>query len=190
LAALVFLACEKSPEAGDLVSTPIIHIGQNEQDPRLMETAILLVIRSPFETVKRYVSDPTNIKSYMAFAEESHAQPFPGGPESDHLVKVKMTVVDVFGVSVSGKPLDLRWHPVQSNESVFAISFEMVEGSYEHFSGTIYAANLSDGSTAVMLRTTTRSGFVPEGVRERLSRWHAQASIRKLAELLESQASG
>jgi hypothetical protein len=188
LAAFVW-GCRPAPEGSELVSAPIIHIGQNEADPGLMETAILLVIRAPFETVRPYVSNPENIESYMAFAEQSRAEPFPGGPASDRLVKIRTTVVDVFGLSIPGKSLELRWHPLQSNESVFAIAFGQVSGAYAHLTGNIYAANLFDGSTAVMLRTTTRTGFVPEPVRERLARWHAEASIRKLTELLESQAS-
>lgn len=72
---------------------------------------------------------------------------------------------------------------------VFAYSFEPVRGAYEHLSGHLYAANLYDGSTALMLRTTTRSGFVPEAVRAKLARWHAEQSVRKLSERLEAQAS-
>jgi hypothetical protein len=132
-------------------------------------------------------SNPANIKHYIAFAEDSTVEPFPGGTEGDLLVKIKMTVADVFGVSISGKPLELRWHPQQANDSVFAVSFEKVSGAYEHLQGNIYAANLFDGSTTVMLRTTTRTGFLPEAVREKLARWHAEASIKKLTALLEGQ---
>lgn len=188
VAALLW-GCRPPPEESELVSAPIIHIGQNEADPRLMETAILLVIRAPFETVRPYVSNPENIETYMAFAERSRAEAFPGGPESDRLVKIQTTVVNLFGLDIPGKSLELRWHPLQSNAAVFAIEFEQVSGAYAHLAGNIYAANLFDGSTAVMLRTTTRTGFVPEPVRERLARWHAEASIRKLTQLLESQSS-
>jgi hypothetical protein len=189
LLVLVALAssCRPAPPSRR-VSTPIIHIGSNTQNPKLMETAILLVIESPYETVRTYVSNPANIKNYIAFAEESEAEPFPTGPEGDLLVRIKMTVADVLGVSISGKPLELRWHPLQASESVFGVAFEKVSGAYEHLQGNIYAANLFDGSTAVMLRTTTRTGFLPEAVREKLARWHAEASIKKLTALLEASA--
>jgi hypothetical protein len=173
-----------------VVSEPIIHIGQNVENPALMETAILLVIRSPFETVRSYAGDPSHIESYMAFAAESRDEPMPGGPESDRLVEIQTTIVEMFGISVPGKAITLRWHPLQRTESVFAISFEQVKGAYEHMSGTIYGADVADGSTAVMLRMTTRSGFLPEGLREPIARWHAKASIEKLTSVLESARAG
>ena len=43
-------------------------------------------------------------------------------------------------------------------------------------------------ASAYLLRTTTRTGFLPEAVREKLARWHAEASIEKLAALLDAQA--
>jgi hypothetical protein len=159
--AVLFVACASRTDAPH---------SANSKDPKLMETAILLVIATPFDTVKAYVADPTNIKHYMAFAEDSQAKRFPDGPEGDLLVSIKMTVANVFGVSLSGKPLDLRWHPQQADDSIFAVAFEKVSGAYEHLTGNIYAANLFDGNTAVMLRTTTRTGFLPEAVRERLAR--------------------
>ena len=185
-----FWGCASTPSGTEVVSEPIIHIGQNAKNPALMETAILLVIQSPFETVRSHAADPSHIESYMAFAAESRDEPMPGGPESDRLVKIRTTIVEMFGVSVPGKAITLRWHPLQQTDSVFAISFEQLEGAYEHLSGTLYGADVSDGSTAVMLRTTTRSGFLPEGVRERIARWHAEASIQKLTALLESASAG
>ena len=185
--AMLFVACASGTDTSSSVSTPIIHIGSNARDPNLMETAILLVIATPFDTVKTYVSNPANIKNYMAFAEDSQAKPFPDGPDGDLLVDIKMTVADVLGISISGKPLALRWHPQQADDAIFAVAFEKVSGAYEHLTGNIYAANLFDGNTAVMLRTTTRTGFLPEAVREKLARWHAEASIRKLTALLDAQ---
>lgn len=185
-----FSGCATTPSGSEVISEPIIHIGQNAENPALMETAILLVIQSPFETVRRYTADPSHIENYMAFAAESRDEPMPGGPESDRLVKIRTTIVEMFGISVPGKAITLRWHPLQQTESVFAIAFEQVEGAYEHLSGTIYGADVSDGSTAVMLRTTTRSGFLPEGLREPIARWHAEASIEKLAALLEAARAG
>ena len=173
-------------EPGPHLSQPIIHIGANARDPRLMETAILVVIRAPFETVREYVSDPANVQNYLAFVTESRAEPLPGGGAGELRVSLRMSVADVFGVKVSGMPMTLRWRPVQSGDSVFAVAFEKIDGAYEHMAGSIYAVDLSDGSTAAMLRMTSRSGFVPEAVRERLARWHAEESLRKLAELLES----
>ena len=187
--AMLIAACASRNEAPSAsVSTPIIHIGANVEDPKLMETAILLVITSPFDTVKTYVSNPANIKHYMAFVEDSQTEPVPDGPEGDLLVNIKMTVANVFGVSISGKPLTLRWHPQQADAAIFAVAFEKVSGAYEHLKGNIYAANLFDGSTAVMLRTTTRTGFLPEAVRKKLARWHAEASIKKLTALLDARA--
>ncbi len=173
-------------EPGPHLSEPIVHIGANLSDPSLMETAILVVIRSPFETVRSYVADPANIRSYLAFVTDSQARPVEGGAEGEQYVSLRMSVADVLGVSVSGMPMGLRWQPGASSDSVFSVSFERVDGAYEHLTGSIYAADLFDGSTAAMLRMTTRSGFVPEAVREPLARWHADASLRKLAELLES----
>jgi hypothetical protein len=188
-AAVLAAGCSSRTDApSSSISTPIIHIGANSEDPKLMETAILLVIATPFDTVKKYVSNPANIENYIAFAAESRAEPFAGGPEGDLLVNIEMTVADVFGVSISGKPLALRWHPQQADDSIFAVAFEKVSGAYEHLTGNIYAANLFDGSTAVMLRTTTRTGFLPEAVREKLARWHAEASIAKLTALLDGRA--
>jgi hypothetical protein len=69
---------------------------------------------------------------------------------------------------------------------VFAVTFDKIDGAYAHMAGSIYAVDLADGSTAAMLRMTSRSGFVPEAVRERLARWHAEQSLAKLAKLLES----
>jgi hypothetical protein len=57
------------------------------------------------------VANPANLKHYIAFAENSEAEPFPGGPEGDLRVRIKMTVAGLLGVSISGKPLELRWHP-------------------------------------------------------------------------------
>ena len=180
-------ACQRSVPSPYL-SEPIIHIGANASDPRLMETAILVVIRAPFETVRSYVSDPANIQNYLAFVTDSTAAPVAGGAEGEQHVSLSMSVADVFGVSIRGMPMGLRWWPTQSAGSVFAVAFERVDGAYEHLTGNIYAADLFDGSTAAMLRMTSRSGFVPEAVRERLARWHADASLRKLANLLESNA--
>ena len=179
--------CQRSVPSPHL-SEPIIHIGANASDPRLMETAILVVIRAPFETVREYVSDPANIRNYLAFVTDSSASPVAGANAGEQHVTLSMSVADVFGVSISGMPMVLRWWPTQSSDSVFAVAFERVEGAYEHLTGNIYAADLFDGSTAAMLRMTSRSGFVPEAVRERLARWHADASLRKLADLLESNA--
>jgi len=198
LGALLFCAAVWSASWGCAAQTPgehvagqpIIHIGSNTEDPGLMETAIVLVISAPFETVREYAADPSHMQNYIAFAAESRTEPLPGGPDSDLLVRVQTTVVEMFGVSVPGKPIALRWHPLEQSDSVFAFAFEQVEGAYEHLSGTIYAADIGDGSTAVMLRTTTRSGFLPEAVREPIARWHAQASIDKLAALLASVSSG
>lgn len=175
-------------EPGPHLSEPIIHIGANVEDPRLMETAILVVVRAPFETVRPYVADPANIESYLAFVTDSTAAPLPDGAEGEQRVSLRMSVGDVLGVSVTDMPMELRWRPLQSNESVFAAAFERTAGAYEQLSGDIYAVNLRDGSTAAMLRMTSRSGFVPEAVREPLARWHAEASLRKLADLLESTA--
>ncbi len=185
-AALSIAAACGSAQPGPHLSQPIIHIGANVEDPRLMETAILVVIRAPFETVRDYVADPANVQNYLAFVTDSSAEPLPGGAEGELRVSLRMSVADVFGVSVSGMPMTLRWQPLPSGESVFAVAFDKIDGAYEHMAGSIYAVDLSDGSTAAMLRMTSRSGFVPEVVRERLARWHAEESLRKLAELLES----
>jgi hypothetical protein len=179
------LACGPA-EPGPHLSQPIIHIGANARDPRLMETAILVVIRAPFETVRDYVADPAKVQNYLAFVTESRAEPLAGGAEGELRVSLRMSVADVFGVSVSGMPMTLRWRSVQSTDAVFAVAFDKIDGAYEHMAGSIYAVDLEDGSTAAMLRMTSRSGFVPEAVRERLARWHAEQSLRKLAELLES----
>ncbi len=184
-AALAIVACGRT-QPGPHLSEPIIHIGANLEDPRLMETAILVVIRAPFETVRDYVADPANVQNYLAFVSESRAEPLTGGAEGELRVSLRMSVADVFGVSVRGVPMTLRWQPLPSGSSVFAVAFDKIEGAYEHMAGSIYAVDLSDGSTAAMLRMTSRSGFVPEAVRERLARWHAEESLRKLAELLES----
>lgn len=188
LALWVPAACAPA-EPGPHLSQPIIHIGANAKDPRLMETAILVVIRAPFETVREYVSDPANVQNYLAFVTESRAERLAGGAAGELRVSLRMSVADVFGVSVSGMPMTLRWRPLQSSDTVFAIAFEKIDGAYEHMAGSIYAADLEDGSTAAMLRMTSRSGFVPEAVRERLARWHAEESLRKLAGLLESTGS-
>lgn len=180
-------ACQPSVPSPHL-SEPIVHIGANSADPSLMETAILVVIRAPFETVRSYVSDPANIQHYLALVSGSEASPVAGAADGEQRVSLRMSVGDVFGVSIRDMPMELRWRPTQSSGSVFAVSFERVAGAYEHLTGNIYAADLFDGSTAAMLRMTSRSGFVPEAVRERLARWHADASLRKLAELLESNA--
>jgi hypothetical protein len=180
-------ACQRGAPSPHL-SEPIVHIGANAADPSLMETAILVVIRAPFETVRSYVADPANIQSYLAFVTDSEATPVAGGAEGEQRVSLRMSVADVFGVSISGMPMTLRWWPTGSGDSVFGVSFERVDGAYEHLTGSIYAADLFDGSTAAMLRMTSKSGFVPEAVREPLARWHADASLRKLAELLESNA--
>lgn len=178
-------ACGRG-EPGPHLSQPILHIGANLDDPRLMETAILVVVRAPFTTVRPYVSDPANLHRYLAFVTESSGEPLAGGAEGELQVSVRMSVADVFGVSVRGMPMTLRWRPIQASDTVLAVAFERIEGGYEHMAGSIYAADLADGSTAVMLRITSRSGFVPEPVRERLARWHAEESLRKLAALLES----
>jgi hypothetical protein len=175
-----------SAEPGPHLSQPIIHIGANSEDPRLMETAILVVIQAPFATVRDYVSDPANVENYLAFVTESRAEPVAGGAAGEQRVSLRMSVADVFGVSVSGMPMTLRWQPVPSGESVFAVTFDKIDGAYAHMAGSIYAVDLADGSTAAMLRMTSRSGFVPEAVRERLARWHAEQSLAKLAKLLES----
>jgi hypothetical protein len=184
----LLVACGRDAPAPHL-SEPIVHIGANTADPRLMETAILVVMRAPFETVRAYVSDPTSVESYLAFVTDSTVEPLAGGKPGELRVSLRMSVADVFGVSISGMPLGLRWRTLQSSDSVFAVAFERIDGAYEHLTGSIYAANLFDGSTAAMLRMTTRSGFVPEAVREPLARWHADASLRKLSDLLESTAS-
>ncbi|MGI9590622.1 MAG: hypothetical protein ACR2P8_04580 [Myxococcota bacterium] len=183
-----FWGC-RSPEPSEHLSEPIIHIGSNAQDPRLMETAILVVIRAPFETVRPYVADPANIAGYLAFVTSSKAEPLAGAADGVLRVSLRMSVADVLGVSISGMPMGLDWRPVQSTDSVYAVSFERVEGAYEHMSGNIYVADLFDGSTAAMLRMSSRSGFVPEGVREPLARFHAEESLKKLAALLEANAS-
>ena len=179
----------RSPEPGEHLSEPIIHIGSNTKDPRLMETAILVVIRAPFETVRPYVADPANIASYLAFVTSAAAEPLAGAADGVLRVSLRMSVADVLGVSISGMPMGLDWRPVQSTDSVYAVAFERVEGAYEHMSGNIYVADLFDGSTAAMLRMSSRSGFVPEGVREPLARFHAEESLKKLAALLEANAS-
>jgi len=135
------------------------------------------------------VSDPANIENYLAFVTASTSEPLAGGADGEQRVSLTMSVSDVFGVSISGMPMALAWQPLQSNDSVFAVAFDRIDGAYEHMAGSIYAANLFDGSTAAMLRMTSKSGFVPEAVREPLARWHANASLRKLANLLESTAS-
>lgn len=182
------VACQ-SPEPGPHLSSPIIHIGSNLEDPRVMETAILVVVRAPFATVRPYVSNPANVRHYLAFVTDSSAEPWDGGTDGELLVSVRMSVADVFGVSVRGLPMTLRWRPLPSPDSVFAVAFEKIEGAYQEMSGSIYLADLADGSTAVMLRTTSRSGFVPEAVRERLARWHAEESLQKLADLLDASQS-
>lgn len=182
------MACG-SGEPRPHLSEPIIHIGSNLDDPRVMETAILVVVQAPFEAVRRYVSDPANVKRYLAFVTDSSAEPMADGAEGELRVSLRMSVADVFGVSIQGMPMTLRWQPLPSPDSVFAVAFEKIDGAYKHMSGSIHAADLSDGSTAVMLRTTSRSGFVPEAVREQLARWHAEESLRKLAALLESSQS-
>jgi hypothetical protein len=187
--ALSMAAACGSREPGPHLSSPIIHIGSNREDPRVMETAILVVVRAPFDTVRPNVSNPANVRHYLAFVTDSTAEPWAGGADGELLVSLRMSVADVFGVSVRGLPMTLRWRPLPSTESVFAFAFEKIEGAYAQMSGSIYAADLADGSTAVMLRTTSRSGFVPEAVRERLARWHAEESLRKLADLLESSQS-
>lgn len=187
--ALSMAAACGSGEPRPHLSDPIIHIGSNRDDPRIMETAILVVVRAPFETVRSYVSNPANVKRYLAFVTDSSGEPMADGAEGELRVSLRMSVADVFGVSVQGLPMTLRWRPLPAADSVFAVAFEQIEGAYKHMAGSIYAADLADGSTAVMLRTTSRSGFVPEAVRERLARWHAEESLRKLAALLESSQS-
>jgi hypothetical protein len=190
LAVLSLVAsCGQGADLGADLSPPIIHIGANVDDPRVMETAILVVIRAPFATVRDYVSDPANVRHYLAFVTDSTAEPVAGGAEGEQRLSLRMSVADVFGVSVSGMPMTLRWRPVPSGEGVLAVAFERIEGGYQQLSGSIYAMDLADGSTAAMLRVTSRSGFVPEAVRERLARWHAEESLRKLAKLLESARS-
>ena len=186
---LVVAGCGQGADLEADLSPPIIHIGTNVDDPRVMETAILVVIRAPFATVRDYVSNPAKVRHYLAFVTDSSAEPVAGGAEGEQRLSLRMSVSDVFGVSVSGMPMTLRWRPVPAGHGVLAVAFERIEGAYQQMSGSIYAMDLADGSTAAMLRVTSRSGFVPEAVRERLARWHAEESLRKLAKLLESARS-
>lgn len=143
----------------------VIHTGENSELDDVVEGSLSFIVNVPFSKVAAsFQKEGTlgaiggeNIKEYTVQKEET----------ADHVVYKtvqKIVPFKVAGVDMFESTVGINYFVNKRalSENIIFVKFELDpanKGKWERMSGRIYAVDLNDGHTQVMLTTSSKSGF-------------------------------